>query len=242
MKIVLTTAMTLMLATPALVHAQAQGQDEGEDSITLQIAQGQDAGHYLADAEGRPLYTFSTDTPATDDRQAQVSCTDTACLEVWPPLIAPDDPEVAEGIDPALLGMTDHDSGQVVTYDGWPVYRFVGDAGAQDPQGDGIESFGGEWRLVTSVTLATGAGAADIAAAETMYAENCAQCHGRTGRGLASFPRIAGNDAAYIANRLMQYRAGETVGPNSPLMWPVAGPLSDREIADLAAFVATDFQ
>lgn len=240
MRILFTTAATLMLAAPAL------GQEEGDESIALQIAQGESAGNYLADAEGRPLYTFSTDTPATDDRQAVVSCTIATCLEVWPLLTGPDDPEPVGGVDPALMGVTEHDSRQVVTYDGWPLYRFVGDAGAQEPQGDGIQSFGGEWRVVAVPVDAQEdeqvAEAADLAAAETMYAENCAQCHGRTGRGMASFPRIAAEDAAHIATRLMQYRAGETVGPNSALMWPVAAPLTDQEIADIAAFVATTFQ
>ena len=56
------------------------------------------------------------------------------------------------------------------------------------------------------------------------------------------FPSLAGHDAGYISTRLMQYRAGETVGPNSPLMKPVAATLSDQDIANLAAFISTEFQ
>ena len=82
----------------------------------------------------------------------------------------------------------------------------------------------------------------DMEAAAAMYAETCAQCHGRAGRGMASFPSIAGRDAGYIEERLEQYRAGETVGPNSALMKPVAAELSDEEIVSLAAFVAENFQ
>lgn len=82
----------------------------------------------------------------------------------------------------------------------------------------------------------------DMEAAATMYARSCAQCHGRTGRGMASFPSIAGKDADYLAERLELYRAGETVGPNSPLMRPVAAKLSDDDIAQLAAFISASFE
>lgn len=83
---------------------------------------------------------------------------------------------------------------------------------------------------------------ADMSAGETMYREACAQCHGRAGRGMASFPSITGKDEDYLATRLMEYRDGETVGPNSALMKPVAEALSDEDIANLSAFVSTNFQ
>lgn len=97
--------------------------------------------------------------------------------------------------------------------------------------------------LGTLLTLsAPQAGAGDIAAGETRYAETCVTCHGRTGRGLGSFPSIKGRDVAYVVERLTQYRAGERVGPNSMLMIPMAAELSDAEITDLAAYVATAFR
>ena len=79
-------------------------------------------------------------------------------------------------------------------------------------------------------------------AAEAMYANSCAQCHGRTGRGMASFPALAGRDAAHISDRLTQYRAGEPIGPNSALMMPVAAELSDGDIARLSAYIAESFR
>ena len=82
----------------------------------------------------------------------------------------------------------------------------------------------------------------DMEAAAAMYAETCAQCHGRASRGMASFPSLTGRDDDYIAARLVQYRAGETVGPNSALMRPVAARLSDEDIANLAAYVSTRFR
>ncbi len=89
---------------------------------------------------------------------------------------------------------------------------------------------------------ATSARAMDSDAAAKTFARVCATCHGPTGQGMASFPRLAGQSADYIAARLKQYRAGEKVGPNSPLMMPHAVNLSDAEITNLSDYIATTFQ
>lgn len=85
------------------------------------------------------------------------------------------------------------------------------------------------------------AAAADLAAGEERYRGNCVNCHGRTGRGMASFPSIAGRDADFIAGRLKTYRARESVGPNSALMFSLVDDLSDEDIANLSAFISTTF-
>lgn len=74
-----------------------------------------------------------------------------------------------------------------------------------------------------------------------VFAEVCSKCHGPTGRGMASFPRLSDKDKDYLADRLRQYRAGEMVGPNTPLMMPHAVNLTDAEIDGLAAYIATAF-
>ncbi|WP_218944124.1 c-type cytochrome [Marinobacter changyiensis] len=83
--------------------------------------------------------------------------------------------------------------------------------------------------------------AADMSAGKTMFADACAQCHGPTGKGMASFPSLRGRDTDYIESRLKQYRAGERVGANSSLMIPNAANLSDDDIANLAAYIAENF-
>ncbi|WP_408645514.1 c-type cytochrome [Thioalkalivibrio paradoxus] len=80
--------------------------------------------------------------------------------------------------------------------------------------------------------------AGDAERGQQRYA-TCVSCHGPEGQGMGIFPKIAGQSAEYIAERLSQYRAGETVGPNTPLMAPHASALSDEAIADLAAYVAS---
>lgn len=81
----------------------------------------------------------------------------------------------------------------------------------------------------------------DLAAAESKFEEVCANCHGPTGKGMASFPKLAGRDADYLASRLKQYRAGEQVGPNTPLMKPHAADLTDSDIESLATYIAKTF-
>jgi len=78
----------------------------------------------------------------------------------------------------------------------------------------------------------------DPAAGEARYAA-CASCHGPAGAGMGIFPKIAGQSAEYIAGRLKQYRSNEMVGPNSMLMIPQAMGLSDADIENLAAYIAT---
>lgn len=95
--------------------------------------------------------------------------------------------------------------------------------------------------LVTAMSLAI-AQEPDTAAGEALYAASCTQCHGPSGKGMASFPSLAGRDAEYISSRLEQYRAGEKVGANSSLMIPNAADLSDEDIANLSAYISQEFQ
>ncbi len=88
----------------------------------------------------------------------------------------------------------------------------------------------------------TGARGGDVADGEERYLENCVNCHGKTGKGMASFPAIAGRDADYIAGRLMTYRSKEMVGPNSAIMMSLTEDLSDEDIANLAAYISATFQ
>ena len=77
----------------------------------------------------------------------------------------------------------------------------------------------------------------DIKAGETRYAQNCGNCHGPAGMGLASYPKLKGKEIAYLVDRLKTYRSGTKIGPNSSLMIMMAQPLSDSEIDNLAAYL-----
>jgi len=96
------------------------------------------------------------------------------------------------------------------------------------------------WTGPTSGYLVGGAmqvAQVDAMPGEAKYAA-CGACHGANGGGGVG-PALAGKTAEYIANRLIQYKNGETVGIQSNMMWGQAGMLSETDITDLADYIAT---
>ena len=79
----------------------------------------------------------------------------------------------------------------------------------------------------------------DIKAGNDRYHKDCHNCHGPAGKGVASYPKIAGLETSYIVDRLNRYRVGEKIGPNSALMISMAKKLSDIEIQILAAYLSS---
>jgi len=77
----------------------------------------------------------------------------------------------------------------------------------------------------------------DKEAGEARYNKTCINCHGPAGKGLASYPKISGNEVSYTKSKLETYRDGIKIGPNSALMIMMAKPLTDEEIANLAAYL-----
>ena len=65
----------------------------------------------------------------------------------------------------------------------------------------------------------------------------CAACHGAEGQGMGAFPRLAGQNADYIYQRLQQYKNRETVGSMSSTMWAQAGMLSDDDMKTIGKFI-----
>lgn len=96
--------------------------------------------------------------------------------------------------------------------------------------------------VAVGVLTTAPAGAQDIDEGGKLYKKQCRSCHGPTAKGLASYPRLAGKPLEYLVQRLEQYRAGERLGPNTPLMAPRAKKLSDEDIANIANFIVTTFE
>jgi cytochrome c553 len=68
-------------------------------------------------------------------------------------------------------------------------------------------------------------------------AKVCEACHGPDGKSIApNYPNLAGQYASYLAKALADYRAGRR---SNPIMGPLAAPLSDQDIEDLAAWFAS---
>jgi cytochrome c553 len=67
----------------------------------------------------------------------------------------------------------------------------------------------------------------------------CSICHGDDLRGLAEVPGIAGRSPVYIARQLSDVRSGVRAGLSAALMLAVVASLSDDDILNLAAYVAS---
>lgn len=69
----------------------------------------------------------------------------------------------------------------------------------------------------------------------------CVACHGANGNTTTSpaFPKIGGQNAAYVAAALHAYKAGQRTGGTAQMMQPMAQGLSDQDIDNLAAYIAT---
>jgi predicted lipoprotein with Yx(FWY)xxD motif len=110
----------------------------GGDGIVSAAKVG-DLGTILVDSSGRTLYDFHKDKSATS------SCYG-ACAGAWPPLLTEGDPQAQGPADRAMLGTTKRKDGTVqVTYNGWPLYTYVGDTGPGEANGNDIDQFGAEW-------------------------------------------------------------------------------------------------
>lgn len=93
---------------------------------------------------------------------------------------------------------------------------------------------------IVAMTASGAAMAAGDAAAGKAKAAVCAACHGADGKATAPiYPNLAGQNAAYLESALKAYKAGQRKGGQSAVMTPMAMPLSDQDIADLAAYYSS---
>lgn len=100
-------------------------------------------GSLLTDGKGRTLYLFTRDSGTTS------SCSG-GCASVWPPVMSATAVQVGSGASASLLGTTSGGAGQTqVTYNGHPLYYYVGDANPGDTNGEQLNQFGGLWYAVS---------------------------------------------------------------------------------------------
>jgi cytochrome c553 len=81
--------------------------------------------------------------------------------------------------------------------------------------------------------IAAGPATAGDAALGAQKAAVCGACHGMTGSSFnPEWPSLAGQPPAYLVAQLKQFQQGTRV---NPLMTPMAAPLGEADMADLAA-------
>lgn len=223
MRINQTTILSVMVAIFTLAFAQ--------ESTVVNVAQHEEHGTYLTDANGKSLYLF------LNDRQGEASnCVDT-CSQSWPPFLVNGELTAAEGVDESLLGAAQRSDGTTqVTYDGWPVYYFIRDKTPGDVLGQGL---GTVWHLVspTGHGIGTADGEATIpeevmALGAEAFQKYCAGCHGPEGGGVGDTPRLAQNSGLTSVDLVLSQimRGGDYM--------PAFGNiLDDGQIAAVATYI-----
>ena len=123
-------------STGAASSAAASG--SGATVITTASSSG---NTFLASGSGRAIYLWAKDTGNAS------ACTG-ACAAAWPPVTGA--ATAAGSAKASDLGtITRSDGTKQVTYDGHPLYYFVGDSGPGTATGQGSDNFGAKWWLVS---------------------------------------------------------------------------------------------
>ena len=91
--------------------------------------------------------------------------------------------------------------------------------------------------LALTCSLSATVQAQDAAAGKAKYAM-CIACHGAQGQGGVG-PKLQGQKSEAVVKKLTAYKNKQQVGPQSALMWGMAGGLTPADINNIAAYTAT---
>jgi predicted lipoprotein with Yx(FWY)xxD motif len=99
-------------------------------------------GKTLVDGNGRTLYLFEGD-------RANISTLSSAGAAVWPRFVSSRAVKAGNGVQAALIGTTTSPTGvKQVTYQGHPLYYYVGDSNPGSTRGQGLNEFGALWYVL----------------------------------------------------------------------------------------------
>jgi predicted lipoprotein with Yx(FWY)xxD motif len=94
----------------------------------------------LTNSKGFTLYSFAPDTPTKSN------CNGT-CAQNWPPVQGP---ATASGVKGTFGTIKRSDGSAQATFDGHPLYTFVGDTAPGQARGNGLNAAGGLWHEITT--------------------------------------------------------------------------------------------
>lgn len=95
--------------------------------------------------------------------------------------------------------------------------------------------------LLAALPLALSALSAQAGDGKTLFTEKtCNACHGPEGKKplMPDYPRIAGQNEAYIAKQMADIKSGARANGNSAAMKGVMHLVNDQDIKDIAAYLA----
>ena len=128
--------MALALLGVAVANAStARPPAAGDRAVTLKTVTIRGVG-VLTNADGLTLYWFAPETPTTS------KCTG-SCAAYWPPVIG--DPRAGPGVTGKLGTLSRGGHAVQATYDGHPLYTYIGDNRPGQANGNNLDLNGGLW-------------------------------------------------------------------------------------------------
>jgi predicted lipoprotein with Yx(FWY)xxD motif len=138
------------------VTSAAPAASVSASGISVSMTSGSHGG-YLTGPTGHAVYLWDADT------NGKSMCSG-ACAKAWPPVIAKGAAVAMHGVNASDLGtITRSDGAKQVTYKGHPLYYFVEDSSAGMTKGQGSDSFGAKWWLVSPAGSAITSGSTTVA-------------------------------------------------------------------------------
>ena len=114
----------------------------GGSTVALETHSGP-MGTFVTDAQGKALYMFAAETSTT-------SACNSTCQQTWPPLTTTATATAMSGIQASLIATVAGPNGTMqVTFAGHRLYYYASDSAPGDTKGQGFDSFGGKWWLLT---------------------------------------------------------------------------------------------
>lgn len=112
-------------------------------SGTVDVRSVKGFGDVLVTSSGQSLYLLTSDPPG------QSSCTG-SCAVLWPPLVAGHQLKAGPGVKPSLLSSFTRSNGvRQVMYNKHALYTYQEDPDPGMATGEGVETYGGIWWLVS---------------------------------------------------------------------------------------------
>jgi predicted lipoprotein with Yx(FWY)xxD motif len=155
------SSSTSSSSTPAATATSAgaaAASSSSTGSATVISTKSSSGGAFLTNGSGRAVYMW------VKDAKDQSMCTG-SCASTWPPVTTTGSATASGSAVSADLGTITRSGGvKQVTYDGHPLYYYVGDTGAGTVNGQGSTGYGAYWWIlapsgspITSSVTVTGA-------------------------------------------------------------------------------------
>jgi predicted lipoprotein with Yx(FWY)xxD motif len=137
--VVVAAAVAVIVATSSASSTKPRPTVAAASAISVRQTS---LGATLVDANGRTLYLFEGDRP-------NVSTLSAAGQAIWPPFTATTTPRALNGALAGRIGTVTQAGGAAqVTYNGHPLYYYVGDHSPGQASGQGLNQFGALWYVL----------------------------------------------------------------------------------------------